>query len=386
MTSIIKRWFTRNKEAEPLEAGMYHYQASQDSPIPYRLHLRIEPDESGVLIVNAATVLHLNPTATAHALQLVSGAAPQQAAQAISRRYRVSQKRALEDYDTLRQQILTIATNPDVDPILYMNVDRDEPYAQIPTAPYRLDLALTYTTNPHGELDPLARARVDKELSTAEWKQILSTAWDVGIPHVIFTGGEPTRREDLAELIAYAEELGQVTGVLSDGRKLSDPAFLEALAAVGLDHFLITLLPEAEQSLKGLENAIASDIFTAAHLTVLDNNIEALKSWLERLRSRGLTAISISGSEESESILETVSQARELAAQFGMDLIWDLPAPYSQINPIALEVEGGTSGAGRAWLYVEPDGDVLPGQGIDRILGNMLRDPWPSIWAKAREG
>ena len=39
--------------------------------------------------------------------------------------------------------------------------------------------------------------------------------------------------------------------------------------------------------------------------------------------------------------------------------------------------------AGRAWLYVEPDGDVLPTQGVNRLLGNFLRDPWEKIWKAA---
>jgi organic radical activating enzyme len=381
----IKSWFTRNKEAESLEAGIYHYQASEDSPIPYRMHLRIEEDQSGVLIINAATVLHLNPTATAHALQLVQGATPEEAARSISKRYRVSHKKALVDHDTLRQQVLTIATNPDVDPVMYLSVDRHDPYSHTLSAPYRLDLALTYTTNPDGELDPLARARVDRELSADEWKQVISTAWDAGIPHVIFTGGEPTRRDDLVELVSYAEKVGQVSGVLTDGRKLADPGYVNALAQAGLDHFLITLLPDVQESIKGLDNALVSEVFTAAHLTIRSDDFAEVKSWMQRLHSRGLTAISISGSKNTESMANLVKQARDLAAELGMELIWDIPAPYSHINPIALEVEGAPSGAGRAWLYVEPDGDVLPGQGIDRILGNMLRDPWPSIWSKAQE-
>jgi len=33
---------------------------------------------------------------------------------------------------------------------------------------------------------------------------------------------------------------------------------------------------------------------------------------------------------------------------------------------------------------VEPDGDVLPAQGMyEQILGNMLRDPWDQIWEKS---
>jgi len=39
------------------------------------------------------------------------------------------------------------------------------------------------------------------------------------------------------------------------------------------------------------------------------------------------------------------------------------------------------AGAGRAWLYVEPDGDVLPAQGeANKVMGNMLSDPWEKIY------
>jgi MoaA/NifB/PqqE/SkfB family radical SAM enzyme len=39
------------------------------------------------------------------------------------------------------------------------------------------------------------------------------------------------------------------------------------------------------------------------------------------------------------------------------------------------------SGAGKAWLYVEPDGDVLPAQGMaNKVLGNFLHDSWETIY------
>ena len=69
-----------------------------------------------------------------------------------------------------------------------------------------------------------------------------------------------------------------------------------------------------------------------------------------------------------------------------MDLVWDMPVPYSENNPVTLELENVAEqeapvGAGKAWLYVEPDGDVLPAQGLyDQILGNILNDPWEKIW------
>ncbi|HEY42994.1 MAG TPA: hypothetical protein G4O11_03325, partial [Anaerolineae bacterium] len=219
MSSFLSRLLPPYEVPEPLKPGMYHWMAPGDAPIPYRLHLRVENDETSVLIINAATVVHLNPTATAHALQIMEGVLEGAAAENVAKRYRVSLKRALQDQRELREQILTLATIPDVDPVVFLGMDQVEPFGKHPSAPYRLDLALTYRCDVEGTLDPLARKRVDRELSTAEWEKILSIAWEAGIPHVTFTGGEPTLREDLRELIVSAEKLGQVTGLLTDGQR-----------------------------------------------------------------------------------------------------------------------------------------------------------------------
>jgi hypothetical protein len=385
MTSYFSKWVEKRVDSEPFEPGVYHYLAPDDDPIPYRLHLRVEEGDHSMLIVNAATILHLNASATAHALQLVQGATADEAAVAISRRFRVNKGQAREDYDEFRQKILTLATNPDVDPVLFLDLDRSIPYSDTPSAPYRLDLALTYSTNPDGELDPLARARVDRELETDEWKKILQITWAAGIPHVTFTGGEPTRREDLVELVEFAEKQGQVTGVLTDGRRLSDNSLVESLSQAGLDHFLIVLIPDDADSLSGIKNALASDVFTAIHLTLNAELQNEAVSWVRRFADMGVQAISLSGDDDPTDLTGKMAQLREFIADLGMDLIWDLPVPYSHINPISQEVADAQPGTGRAWLYVEPDGDVLPGQGIDKILGNFLRDPWEEIWKSAQE-
>ena len=58
----------------------------------------------------------------------------------------------------------------------------------------------------------------------------------------------------------------------------------------------------------------------------------------------------------------------------------------NRANAVALETAMDSSlqappeGMGKAWLYVEPDGDVLPAQGVSRVLGNFLTDPWEKIW------
>ena len=64
-------------------------------------------------------------------------------------------------------------------------------------APYRMDLALTYRCQnqcDHCYNEP----RELKELTVEQWKQVIAKTWELGIPHIVFTGGEPTMYEGLA--------------------------------------------------------------------------------------------------------------------------------------------------------------------------------------------
>ncbi|HSL29883.1 MAG TPA: hypothetical protein VK900_11835, partial [Anaerolineales bacterium] len=64
-------------------------------------------------------------------------------------------------------------------------------------------------------------------------------------------------------------------------------------------------------------------------------------------------------------------------------LRFDLPVPYADANPVSYEAQEDAvlEGVGKAWLYVEPDGDVLPAQGrSESVLGNILRDEWETIY------
>ena len=383
----MKDWLSglvkRRPPPEPPAAGVYHYQGTGPDNTPFRLHLRIEPDGRGVLVANASTVLHLNPTAAEHAALYLQGFSEEAAAAWIASRYRVGRGRARRDTESLRDQIESLAGRRDQDPVVGLGLERAEPFAGALTAPYRLDLALTYRMDAHGRIDPLARRRVDRELSTDEWKQVLRKAWAAGIPHVTFTGGEPTLRSDLVDLVAEAEAIGQVAGLLTDGRRLADPGFLQALSMAGLDHILLALAQDDETSRTGLKQAIASPVFTAAHLTVTPAHALTLRATLDELKSWGLAAVSLSSESNSATLVDALAVARERAAELGLELVWDLPAPYSANHPLRLEAPESASGAGRGWLYVEPDGDVLPAQGVDKVLGNILRDPWTVIWQHA---
>jgi organic radical activating enzyme len=380
MTSLKETIQSLFKPVQPLPPGMYHYQAPPDDPRNYRLHLRLEPDGSGVLIVNAATVLHLNRTAAEYAYYLVRDVPEEEVLKNFASRYRVEREKARQHYRDFIERIDTLVSTQDLDPVTFLDFDRQAPFSGKITAPYRLDCALTYGLRDSLDSVSAPSERVSRELSTQEWETILDKAWAAGIPHVVFTGGEPTLRDDLAKLIAHAEGNSQVTGLLSDGLSFSDQAYLEELLQTGLDHLMMIYQSENENATQALINVLAADLFVAVHLTLTDANQGKFAGLLDELARRGVRAISLSANDPA--LKEQLAAAREQAAHLNFELVWNLPVPYSSLNPVALETEDldQPEGVGRAWLYVEPDGDVLPGQGINQVLGNFLGDPWEKIW------
>ncbi len=159
-------------------------------------------------------------------------------------------------------------------PICDYELETNTPFSSSPSAPYRMDLALTYFCNNECShcYNETPRDRI--ELSASSWKEVLSRLWSTGIPHIVFTGGEPTLYPDLAELIHYAGSLGQITGLNTNGRKLKDASFVSALVSAGLDHVQITLESHLESihdrmvarqgawkdTTRGIQNALTQNI------------------------------------------------------------------------------------------------------------------------------
>ena len=234
---------------------------------------------------------------------------------------------------------------------------------------------------------------------------ILDETWKLGIPHIVFTGGEPTLRDDLAELISHAESNGQITGLNTNGRKLSNPEFVEKLVAAGLDHVQITFessnpaihnkmvnASAYDQTLQGIKNAVNSQLFVMTNTTMLATNFESIPATLDLLAELnvptiGLNALIHSGkgktvgtglSEESLSGILKIAQLKTDNA--GQRLVWYTPTKYCGFDPQYLDL--GVKGCSAA-LYnmcIEPNGDVIPCQSYYRPVGNILTDSWDSIW------
>lgn len=378
--NIINRISDRFAKVTPLQAGTYHLQTAFDER-PYRLHLRLNRDGTGILIVNASTVLQLNSTAAEYAYHLVKESSAEEAAKQISSRYHVSKERAIQDYNDFAERIHTLVSTSDLDPVSFLDFGLVAPHSADLTAPLRLDCALTYRLPAATDVEYAPTKRVNRELSTEEWKTILENAWHFGIPQITFTGGEATLRDDLPYLIAEAEKNGQVCGLLTDGWRLKDQQYFSILLQTGLDYILFLLQPNNDESWSALEIVLAEDIFVTVHITLNPENVETGEKTLERLAQLGVKNLSLTITDHS--LQDAFTALQNKIAELGITLRFDLPVPYSVYNPVAFETQEDElpEGAGKVWLYVEPDGDVLPAQGMaDKVLGNLLTDPWSKIY------
>jgi hypothetical protein len=377
--SLLTRFFPPH---QLIPAGLYTRSAPPDADFPYRLHLRIEPDGHGLLVVNGSTVVHLNQTAAEYAYHVVQGDSADKVAAAVSTRYGITREQAQQDYTQLAGRLRALVETPDLDPVTYLDFGQVELYSGSPSAPYRLDCALTYRQPESGytRFVPLERAKF--ELSQPDWQIILKKAWDAGVPHVVFTGGEPTLRPDLPDLIGFASQLGMVTGLISNGLRLAEKDYLHQMLQNGLDHLMMVLDPVEDAAWEALRDCMAEDLAVVVHLTLMPKDEHSIPALLDRLQTMEVQAISVSAS--SVELEDQLPQVRQAIADRGLRLVWDLPVPYSSRHPVALELAAAgqpvPQGAGKAWLYVEPDGDVLPGQGILEVLGNLASRPWSEVW------
>jgi len=389
----------------PVKPGIYSFDR-QDHNEKCRIHLRIDPDGFGTLMVNAARIYHLNETACFMAWLFLNGKTEHEAVSRISQVYQIPSPDAKTDYLAFFPSIETLIHPDSTCPVCDLDLEINTPFSARPTAPYRMDLALTYRCNNNCAHCYNARPRNFPEISTGQWKKVIDRCWQIGIPHIIFTGGEPTLRDDLAELISYAQSLGQITGINTNGRRLSDVNYLESLIAAGLDHVQITLESSDrdihdklvchsgawDETIAGIKNAVASKLYMMTNTTLLQENSDHLEETLKFLHNVGvptvgLNALIYSGRGETvgTGLPETrlpalLDTARRLTSEFGQKLIWYTPTQYCHFDPMSLQL--GIKGCTAA-LYnmcIEPDGSVIPCQSFYQPLGNILKDKWSSIW------
>ena len=293
-------------------------------------------------------------------------------------------------------------------------------YAPEMTAPHRMDLMVSAMTRGgawhcnqkclhcYAAGQPLSDT---PELTTAQWKEILAKLRAANVPQVTFTGGEPTLRADLVELVEAAQWF--VTRLNTNGRLLT-PELCRRLYEASLDSVQVTLyshdpavhnaLVGAEgfdDTVAGIKNAVAAGLSVSVNtpLCSLNTDYAATVRFVHELGVRYVTCSGLipSGSAEGaesratrlteEQLTDVLRRAVTAAEELGMEMDFTSPGWLKEetLRSMGLTLVP-SCGACLSNMAIAPDGGVIPCQSwlSSQPLGNILTDDWDKIWQSQR--
>lgn len=371
------------------------------------LHLRVQNDGSGLLFVDVGDVLHLSESATYLAWLALERVEPARAiAWALGRWRGTTRKQIASAYARTRQNIEALATPGDDCRTCRIELEHVPLFSTPTLAPHKVDIALTYACNnacPHCYNDP-ARFDVDS-LGTDQWRQVLDRLARIGVPHVIFTGGEPTLHPDLPTLVRHARDLGMIVGLNTNGRRLQHRNYAHELAEAGLEHVQITLhshLPQIhdtmvatrcwQQTVDGIRAALDTPLHVITNSTLTLANCELIEETVDLLHDLGLKTFACNalissggGDMNSDAIAHhrlppILMRVRDRAQELGLRFLWYTVTEYCEMSPLELDIGTKRCNAGEYSMCIDTNGDVLPCQSYYVSAGNMLHDDWQAIW------
>ena len=386
--------------------GLYTYRKESRTG-KTRVHLRVHTDGSGDLFVNVSDPVHLSPAATEIARMLLDGVSAAQVTACLQRWYPNAPRDDLAaDVGLLADLVYRAGEPSDPCPACTLGLQRTELFTTRAKAPYKADLALTYECNNaclHCYNEPGRKAL--PHLDGAQWRQVIRTLARVGVPHLIFTGGEPTLHPQLTGLVRLAEKLGVICGLNTNGRRLADTAFVRELTRAGLDHVQITLLSHEPavhdrivqanahaETVEGIRNCLSAGLHTITNTTLTRDNCGHILETLSLVRDLGVRTFAVNsmicsgsgrcnpaGLREVE-VVPVLADLMEFARVNDMRMLWYTPTEYCRLSPLELGLGPKCCNAAEYSVCVEPNGDVLPCQSYYEPAGNLLRDGWECIW------
>ena len=326
----------------------------------------------------------------------------------------VPKKDIEEDLEELLDVLFAVARGNDPDAEIEKLSIRD--YRDNMTAPHRMDLMVSAMTDSCGKWQCNQKCVFcyaagqemgqPKEMTTEQWKQAIDRLDAARVPMVTFTGGEPTQRADIAELVGYAKRM--VTRLNTNGVNLT-PELVQQLKVAGLDSVQVTLYSHDEavhnalvgsnhhaDTIQGIRNAVAAGLDISINTPLCKKNADYERT-LAFIYSLGVRFVTVSGlictgmaginhkeyDLTSDELFEIIKTANEFCNAHEMEIDFTSPGLINAEKLDELGMNVPMCGACLSNMAIAPDGTVVPCQswlGADASLGNILTDPFKRIW------
>jgi pyrroloquinoline quinone biosynthesis protein E len=266
---------------------------------------------------------------------------------------------------------------------------------------HRCPLQCPYCSN------PLALERPSGELPTEIWLDVLTQAAELGVLQLHLSGGEPTARRDLEEIVAQAAKAGLYSNLITAAVTLTRPR-LATLAERGLDHVQISFQdtePSNADRIAHYAGGHAKKLEAAAWVRELGlpltvnapihrQNIDSLPAFIDLATSLGAQRLEIAHVQyygwalknraalmpTREQVLASAALVEAARDRLKGVLVIDFVVP----DYYAKRPKPCMGGWGRGIINITPSGKVLPchaaeslpGLTFDNVRNKRLRDIW----------
>ncbi len=277
----------------------------------------------------------------------------------------------------------------------------EPPLALLAELTHRCPLQCPYCSN------PLALEKPANEMPTADWLRAINEAAELGCLQVHFSGGEPTVRRDLEELVAGATAAGLYTNLITSGVAL-DAKRLASLITAGLEHVQLSFQDsgaEIGERIGGYEGAHAKKLTTAklvrdaglpltANFVIHRQNLHHLTEMLDMAVTIGAQRAEIANVQyygwalkNRAALMPSRTQLEEMtaivaAARARLEGV--LVIDYVVPDYYARRPKSCMGGWGRRFLNISPSGKVLPCHAAESLTGmafdNVRQCSLAEIW------
>ncbi|HWR25796.1 MAG TPA: radical SAM protein [Methanosarcina sp.] len=231
-------------------------------------------------------------------------------------------------------------------------------------------------------------------------KSTIDQVLEMGTTFVIFDGGEPLTYPDLEDLIRYVDPEKAITGMFTSGVGLTEEK-AACLKEAGLYSLTVSFDSAYEDrhdyvrgrkgifksAVEAVKNGLKAEMLVNIYVVLSRDNVNELEELYALASELGVHELSFYEIVPTGRWMDHASEImtpKDLRKfESFVSRVREKEGPRVFPIPQLMKITGCM--AGRKWLHITPEGNILPCACIPISYGNVHRDKIKNIWKKIRE-
>lgn len=290
-----------------------------------------------------------------------------------------------------------------------VKTDNDKPIYE---APIIAHLSVTNRCNMNCEYCSVRNIhQKNMQPTLEECKQMIDKLSDWGVFQIGLTGGEPTLRKDIVELVQYTVSKNVACNLTTNGYTITEK-LVDDLAAAGLKQVQLSLdsykkeehekyrtIGSYDRVMRAIDLFLSKEFIVGIDTVVTNDNIEDIDSFitfLEKKKVNGLTLLKLKQGDLDlrtfQNLVPNYDKYSDLIDRIchykgNLDITLDCGSVCNLCKTLTMEeaktLHSAGCPAGHTLIHVDCNGDMYPCAGLSQQqfrFGNLLKDNPKIVW------